>query len=829
MSYSTASAAMSPLLQDEEAGRPSPRRPQSALSANIPRRHPYHADDASSITSSAAAQALLTNLSLDDEERRSSAAFSSKFTDTTSILQRHHRRRLMDDTQSITSQQSGKSYANNVPRSQRRRRHFIDGRDNLSHASTSSSSSSSSLPRLDVDDRRSLSAHVRLREIAADEATQSSSTVPASPVSVTAMFPPVAGVSLAPGNTPQSPVDDQQSQQLDAQQLDLNDDYFTSTPTTPYTLAAYLNNNDNLEPYYQSTNTGPLPQLPAMDAIEMLYHDAAAGWDSAVDDDSDDEYSGNDEPATMTPAVSDGQHDWTSAKELPQYFILTSAGKPVYSRHGDDASLATLCGLIQAIISSFASNAHLNVQDAATDQTRDDLRSVSIGKHRRAIFLRRGPLYMAAVAGNRMSAGAIAVHLGYLYEQIASSVTPRNLELVLSQRTNYDLRQLLSGTEGILDFLANRFRSDVSFVLGTAPSLRLEPSLRARITNAMRESRVPSALFMVIFSGMSMIALQRPRDRILHAVDLHILAATIRASSSSHLGESWMPICLPRLDPRNFMHIYVHHITPDLTLSIVSLDKTKFFDMSACKDAVVEKLNRVENGELMKRLKARVAKQVTVVDVGIPGLRHFVYRSRKYCQHIASAVNEPHTTEADCEFAATEYALLRDQIISTASIATTNASTAAAAAMAMTATMASKSKSKTKDVQNASASNPSSPTVSSGANDQRRANGSASSSARPTPILSAYPNAARALKHSPDVKSKSDKAVSATDPSQLALRIVHSTRPTATTLVCATPTVELYCVFNPYLSRAALVNSANKLLQWCQKNESSLFAGDVIF
>jgi hypothetical protein len=45
---------------------------------------------------------------------------------------------------------------------------------------------------------------------------------------------------------------------------------------------------------------------------------------------------------------------WRSRRK--HYFVLSSAGKPIYSRYGDDSIISGYMGVIQAIISFFEDN-----------------------------------------------------------------------------------------------------------------------------------------------------------------------------------------------------------------------------------------------------------------------------------------------------------------------------------------------------------------------------------------------------------------------------------------------------------------------------------------
>lgn len=74
--------------------------------------------------------------------------------------------------------------------------------------------------------------------------------------------------------------------------------------------------------------------------------------------------------------------DWGAPKHI---FVLSSAGKPVFSLSGDEQRLSTLMGLIQGLLSLCA------------DCGGDEMESISAGR-RRFVFLRRGDLVLVAVS-----------------------------------------------------------------------------------------------------------------------------------------------------------------------------------------------------------------------------------------------------------------------------------------------------------------------------------------------------------------------------------------------------------------------------------------------
>jgi hypothetical protein len=73
---------------------------------------------------------------------------------------------------------------------------------------------------------------------------------------------------------------------------------------------------------------------------------------------------------------------WTAHRK--HFFILSSAGKPIYARYGDESRISSYMGVIQALISFFADN-------------EDSLRCINAGQHK-FVFLIKSPLYLVAVS-----------------------------------------------------------------------------------------------------------------------------------------------------------------------------------------------------------------------------------------------------------------------------------------------------------------------------------------------------------------------------------------------------------------------------------------------
>lgn len=118
--------------------------------------------------------------------------------------------------------------------------------------------------------------------------------------------------------------------------------------------------------------------------------------------------------------------------------------------------------------------------------------------------------------------------------------------------------------------------------------------------------------------------------------DLHILISTVLSSASLRTSETWLPICLPRYNATGFLHAYISFPSPSVGLIFVSGDREGFFELREWAAEVTEKLKGSEE-KVWEALTASerasgVEGGYEVGEVGVPGLRHFLYKHRGFVQ-----------------------------------------------------------------------------------------------------------------------------------------------------------------------------------------------------
>ncbi|KAI9834966.1 MAG: hypothetical protein M1819_002689 [Sarea resinae] len=378
-------------------------------------------------------------------------------------------------------------------------------------------------------------------------------------------------------------------------------------------------------------------------------------FDAPMIEDNDFEESFSHEFEELEEIKQDGSNEEVVLKSwqsrLKHFIILSAAGKPIYSRHGDDNLISNYVGIIQTIISFYQGGS-------------DPLKAFTAGSVR-FVILTEGPLYLVAISRLGESDSQLRAQLSALYMQILSTLTLPNLTHIFSNRPSTDLRRPLQGTEPLLSSLADSFtRGSTSTLLNALEALKLRKSQRQVINSTLLKCRTESLLYGLIVAGGRLVSVVRPKKHSLHPSDLQLIfnmlfeAEGVRAGG----GENWIPLCLPGFNNRGYLYMYVSFLSAlednanngdsnaygqedhdqdrptssskredEVAVLLISPKKESFFELKKMRDDVVQQL--AQNGSLEIIKRAVRHGRPTATDI-VPGtvLRHFLYKSRANVQ-----------------------------------------------------------------------------------------------------------------------------------------------------------------------------------------------------
>lgn len=340
--------------------------------------------------------------------------------------------------------------------------------------------------------------------------------------------------------------------------------------------------------------------------------------------------------------TDDFMHDPEFLNKQLHVFILSAAGKPIYTLHGNEDKLATLYGVMQAIVSVVQSN------------DEDNLKAIHAGGVR-FIFLVKSPIILVAVSRTKKSVPQIQMLLHDVFNQIVSTLTLSTLTKVYENRKNFDLRRLLSGSERLIHHLLltdvkTKGISNNSFIFLTH-SIRILPlqsGMRDNIVSAIQNncSKIKNLVFAIMIAKSKLIALVRMKKYVIHPADLRIIFNLIDSTENFKYSESWTPICLPKFDPNGFMHAHVSYLADDceacLLLMSVERDHSVFSELSEAKRKITDKLRRSNCLEAIN--ESINNKGINLKAIGLPEIRHFLYRCKSSAQLVCSEITAPYNT-----------------------------------------------------------------------------------------------------------------------------------------------------------------------------------------
>jgi len=215
------------------------------------------------------------------------------------------------------------------------------------------------------------------------------------------------------------------------------DDFELDSPGASSTVPPWESSTATDDDYSLNQDSpGASSTFPPWEASTATDDDYSLNQSSLLssNDGDDDEIKFRQRKLTLLMSEEDESEYINSSawQEKQHVFVLTEAGKPVYSRHGSEDKLSSIMGVMLAIVSC--------VQDR-----NDVIRSIVAG-NRKFVFLIKIPLILVCVSSTSETIQQIKLYLRYVYNTIISVITLSQLNRIYSQQKNFDLRRLLTGS-----------------------------------------------------------------------------------------------------------------------------------------------------------------------------------------------------------------------------------------------------------------------------------------------------------------------------------------------------------------------------------------------
>ena len=267
-------------------------------------------------------------------------------------------------------------------------------------------------------------------------------------------------------------------------------------------------------------------------------------------------------------------------EECPNIIVMSDAGKPVFSRFGNDTFLSKMCGLVQAVRTS--------VNDARASDL-GEIQSLTTN-HMCVVFMTVGSITLVAISKHRSSRDSeteiyLRLQLEYIYSQIIFSLT-EEIQSVYIQNPNYDLTEVLGASDtimnGILDE-ASPAGNVGPYMLGSIETIApISDDLRDMASDSllMLCNKTPNAIFALLLSGDKILSIVQPSyvPHQLTSSDLRILIHFITSQPGLLTSELWFPVCLPRFNSKGFLYAYSKCLDNITNLSVILVSQINTTD-----------------------------------------------------------------------------------------------------------------------------------------------------------------------------------------------------------------------------------------------------------
>ncbi|SMN21238.1 similar to Saccharomyces cerevisiae YGL124C MON1 Protein required for fusion of cvt-vesicles and autophagosomes with the vacuole [Maudiozyma saulgeensis] len=348
--------------------------------------------------------------------------------------------------------------------------------------------------------------------------------------------------------------------------------------------------------------------------------------------------------------INDNQIGSTFQSHAKNFFILTSAGKPIFSMFGEDKEIIPYMGIINTVVSYFQINESTNIKTIKLNKTKQTF-----------AFTSKAPIILMAYSRRGETTNELMTQLDLLYSYLISSINERQLKRLFHNRSNFDLRNFLEVTDfdnlrQICSLLSNKLYPDFGlnalqcFVMRKNERARIHDTIHNLLINENKNIPRGTLLYGLILSYkrkmFKLCAVIRPKGHSLHTIDLQLLFSLITHQFENRDGdqELWLPICFPKFNSNGFLYSYIKYLSrsnsnnlgssssdiEDTVLVLISAQKDAFYKLKTFGDKLWNKLQSDKLNEyfIKDRFKFRIS------DIQAPLVHHFMYKIKKYVQYV---------------------------------------------------------------------------------------------------------------------------------------------------------------------------------------------------
>nr|BAN41262.1 hypothetical protein [Entamoeba invadens]BAN41938.1 hypothetical protein [Entamoeba invadens] len=252
---------------------------------------------------------------------------------------------------------------------------------------------------------------------------------------------------------------------------------------------------------------------------------------------------------------------WCSMKK--HVFIYTDAGKPVFSRYGDEIKLAPFMGTLTALSSVVA-----DVQDVTDEVCCDDGLVI--------VFHSVGPIEIVFVGRTGETSSNLKYQAEMVGRKICSIVPYTTILSLFQKKTSYDFRRLLLSEYDQLKFFIHSLNEssavlyDSVRIMPCANREEIATKIQGHVMqyNEKLKKISDSIVFVALFHKFEILTVFHRVGCVLSPKDMHVLMSFVLGLPST--TDKWVPIGLFDFNKSGQLFAFCHFLNVDLALVILT-------------------------------------------------------------------------------------------------------------------------------------------------------------------------------------------------------------------------------------------------------------------
>lgn len=268
-------------------------------------------------------------------------------------------------------------------------------------------------------------------------------------------------------------------------------------------------------------------------------------------------------PGVQSVYSLEKENDITSIdfhKKKRHVIVMTEAGKPVYTRYGDEAELSPVVATLNVIVNKLRA---IRGSDNLLP-----LRRIETNVNKTLVFSKYG-LFSVVITKDKNDHDLVLSRLSdAIFHQILCSITNSFVER-LEKNPSLNPGQNLESYHPVMAWTFGAGLNSYSVLFNAFMAFPLNISSRKKIKETMGLFKAEGIIFKMLVTQQNVICMEND-EYSLTAEDINALFHLIHAQCRTPNVDYWIPVCLPSIAPEGYLNMYYRNLEGAMGVLLLS-------------------------------------------------------------------------------------------------------------------------------------------------------------------------------------------------------------------------------------------------------------------